>query len=125
MAGKVYRFQIQPESWVRLRIPPGQWIGFRTIPTHAVLGKLYFLVQPEWKYLYFSNKGASMPLFQDAAGKTIQPEVVNANGLYRLRIPAGSRSSWWSIAGAEYQFLQFYDRPEFFFPHDQFTVSDR
>ncbi|MBD0353269.1 MAG: DUF4838 domain-containing protein, partial [Flavisolibacter sp.] len=97
---KSYKLQVKPQNWIRLFIPKNQWAAFSNIPTYAVMGKLWFYVPANTKYLYYTNEANEHPVFIDESNKQVQPEKVNDQFLYRINT-ASNAGRWWSVAASE------------------------
>jgi len=119
--GKIFKLTLNFQPWVLIRIPNDQWIGFLTIPTYAVMSKLWFYVPANTKYLYYSNSAKEQPEFEDTQGNKISPQKVNDMNLFRLDTKA--KGGWWNMTSSEYKFLQFYSVPDVFFTHPGYTVA--
>lgn len=119
---KTYKLQIKPQNWIRLHIPKDQWAGFKNIPTYAVMGKLWFYVPAGTKYIYYSNEGDSQPVFTDESGKQVTQEKVNDQFLHRINTTFTS-GRWWAITSSEYKRLQFYNKPDLFFTHPNYSLK--
>lgn len=111
---KTYRLISKHTNWIRLSVPEGQWMAFSTIPTYAVMGRLWFYNQPGSGFLYYENTAKEQPVFTDAKNTKAVVEKVNELGLYKVNLQSGS-GAWWSIGGAEYKFLRFQGAKPLFF----------
>lgn len=120
--GKTYQLVVENKGWIRFVAPESQWLAFRTIPTYAVFGKLWFFANPDASFLYFNNNAKDNPLFFDAQGKKVEVEKVNDLNLFRVNLEK-SKGAWWTIEASEYKSLQFPDKDLLFFPHNNFTVA--
>ena len=119
---KTYKLQIKIQNWIRLYIPKDQWAAFKNIPTYAVMGKLWFYVPARTKYIYYSNEGDGQPVFIDESNKKIVQEKVNDQFLYRVNASSDA-GRWWSITSSEYKKLQFYNKPDLFFSHLNYSLK--
>ncbi|HZH66235.1 MAG TPA: DUF4838 domain-containing protein [Flavisolibacter sp.] len=114
-AGKTYKLVIQNSNWIRFAVPDVQWLAFKTIPTYAVLGKLWFYAEKESSFFYFTNSAQEQPVITNGS-RVANIEKVNGNNLYRVNVSVGS-GQWWSIEGTEYKKLQFYNKNLLLFPY--------
>jgi hypothetical protein len=122
--GKTWKLSIKQEPWILLRFPNDQFIGFSSIPTYAMMEKIWFFIPSGTKYFYYSNSATEQPQFTDPLGKPMTPRKVNDLNMYQLdsRNKAGQ---WWSMTAAQYKFLQFYSKPDLFFTHPGYTVKEQ
>jgi len=123
-ADKIYRLIVKNEDWIRLYVPKHQWYGVTTIPTHTVMGKLWFWMPSGTRYLYYSNNSKEQPIFSSPSGQVLKAEKINQDQqMYRLNVPAEYRAKWWAIDETQYQFIQFYRKPDIFFFHPNYEVQ--
>jgi len=120
---KSYKLFINKSNWIRFYAPPDQWIAFKNIPTYTVMDTLWFYVPKGKKYIYYSNGHSGQPVFADAWGKPSQPEKVNDQNMFRVTIPFAASGQWWTISSNEYKSLQFYNKPDLFFMHPNYTYK--
>lgn len=118
-AGKTYRLVIKNTNWIRFAVPPTQWLAFKTIPTYAVLGRLWFYNENN-EYLYFSNTNKEQVMLKDADGTGLPIEKVNEFNLFRTPLHL---HAWYTIEGAEYKALQFFDKNILFFPYANMSAN--
>ncbi|ANE52464.1 DUF4838 domain-containing protein [Flavisolibacter tropicus] len=121
-ASKSFRLVVKNSNWIRMQFQLDQWVSFKNIPVHAVMGRLWFYVPSDVSYIYFSNNNNQQPSFQDAAGKPLKIDAVNKQHLYRIKVGASTGDRWFSINESQYKFLQFYAIPGLFFLHPGFIV---
>jgi hypothetical protein len=122
--GKIYKLIRQNTGWIRLAVPEGQWMAFKTIPTYSVLGRLWFYASPQESFLYFTNNSKEHPVFSDAKGRKVAAEKVNEANLFRVNT-SQSANQWWTIEASEYKLLQFHGRNILFFPHNNIVATNQ
>jgi hypothetical protein len=120
---KTFRISIKNKNWIRFYAPEDQWVGFKNIPTYAVMGQLWFYVPKGEKYIYYSNAQTEQPFFTDVSGKAVIPQKIGDQNIYRLQNNNTNAVNWWSIQGAEYKTLQFYSKPDFFFSRPNYSFK--
>jgi hypothetical protein len=77
----------------------------------------------ETRYFYYSNNSKQQPVFINPAGQFLNAKKINENQMYRLDVSLDKRGKWWSIQDTEYQFIQFYRKPDIFFFHPNYEVQ--
>ena len=120
---KMFRLIVKNTNWIRMQVPVDQWVAFKNIPANAVMGRLWFHVPPDVKYVYFSNGHDKQPVFLNVAGKPLKIETVNNQRLYRINVDTPATDRWFSINESQYKRLQFYAIPGLFFLHPGFIVQ--
>jgi hypothetical protein len=118
--GKTYRLNVINTNWIRLSVPPSQWLAFENIPTYAVLGRLWFY-NNDSEFLYFANGNNEAMVIKGMEGMSSKIEKVNEQGLYRVAL---NSKSWYTIEGTEYKTLQFYNKDILFFPYQNMHVRE-
>jgi hypothetical protein len=123
-AGKTWKLSIKKEPWILVKFPNDVFIGFGSIPTYAVMGKLWFFVPAGTQYFYYSNSATEQPEFIDPQGKLVNPLKVNDLNMFQLDTRNKS-GQWWSMKASEYKFLQFFSKPDVFLTNPGFTVQNQ
>lgn len=119
----VYQLVLEYRPWLLLKVPANQWIGFAEIPFYSVMNTLWFYVPTNTDFIYYSNTSKEPPVFKDSGGKIMQPEKVNEQNMFRLRV--NLKGGWWNISSSQYKNLKFYSVPDLFFPHSGYTVINK
>lgn len=120
---KTYRINIENTNWIRFYAAPSQWLAFKNIPVHAVMGKLWFYIPAGLSALYYTNTTVAQPIFKTGNGTTLQPHKINDQNLFKLDINPSASVQLLSIESAEYKYLQFYSVPGLFFLYPNYTMK--
>lgn len=119
--GRLYQLFLNKKGWVKISIPRALFFYFQKVPTYAYLGRLWFFIPDDKKFMYYKNTAETQPRFYNTIGKEIFPQRMNKEGLFQL--PVAGNSGWWSMDRAELKFLDFYFTPLKFFLHPNYLVS--